>query len=102
MSDSTSPVACTLNDAEFREREQMILQKLRQAALERREIPDGYAFRFASADDLFKEIVEMIILERKCCPFLEFKITLAAAGGDIRLEITGAQAAKEFIAATFQ
>jgi hypothetical protein len=102
MSDSTLPVACTLNDAEFREREQMILRKLMPAALERKELPDGYAFRFSSDDDLLKEIVEMIILERKCCPFLEFKIALAATNGDIRLEITGNEGARDFIAATFK
>ncbi|HEX8734849.1 MAG TPA: hypothetical protein VF721_05955 [Pyrinomonadaceae bacterium] len=102
MSDTTLPVACTLTDAEFREREQQILQKLMQAVLERKALADGYGFRFASDDDLLREITEMIILERKCCPFLDFKITLESGNGDIRVEITGAEGTKEFIAATFR
>jgi hypothetical protein len=102
MSDSTLPVACALNDAEFCEREQLILQKILQNVLERKELADGFGFRFASDDDLFREITEMIILERKCCPFLDFKITLEAGNGDIRIEMTGAEGAKEFIAATFK
>jgi hypothetical protein len=102
MSDSTLPAACALTDAEFRERERQILQKLMQAVLERKELADGYGFRFASDDRLLREITEMIILERKCCPFLDFKITLKAGNGDIRLEMSGAKGAKEFIAATFK
>jgi hypothetical protein len=101
MSDSTLPVACALTGAEFREREQMILRKLMQSALERKELAGGCGFRFSTDDDLLREITEMIILERKCCPFLDFKITLAA-GGDMVVEITGAEGAKEFIAATFK
>ncbi|HEX8371119.1 MAG TPA: hypothetical protein VF604_21425 [Pyrinomonadaceae bacterium] len=45
MNDSSVPDACTLNDAEFREREQKILQKLRQMRLERKELAGGYGFR---------------------------------------------------------
>ena len=96
------PVACALNDAEFREREQAILRKLMQNALERKELADGFNFRFSFGEDLFREIIEMIILERKCCPFLDFKITLEAGDGDIGIEITGAEGAKEFIAETFK
>jgi hypothetical protein len=101
MNDATLPIACALNDAEFREREQSILQKLMRAVLERKELPGGCGFRFAADDDLLREITEMIILERKCCPFLDFKILLESGGNDIWLELTGAQGAKEFIAATF-
>ena len=102
MSDSTLPIACSLNDAEFRRREQMILQKVMRTVLERRELDGGCALRFPPDDDVLKEIVGMIILERKCCPFLEFKITLEAGGGDIWLEMTGAEGAKEFITETFK
>jgi hypothetical protein len=102
MTDSTLPVACALTDAEFRERERMILQKLMPAAIERKDLAGGYVFRFSPDDDLLRAITEMIILERKCCPFLDFKITLEAGGGDIWLEMTGAPGAKEFIAATFK
>ncbi|HEX8247777.1 MAG TPA: hypothetical protein VF599_06380 [Pyrinomonadaceae bacterium] len=102
MNDSTLPVACALNDAEFREREQAVLQKFGQMILERKELAAGYGFRFASDDDLLREIIEMIILERKCCPFLDFKITLKAGSADLWLELTGAKGAKEFIAATFK
>ncbi|HEY0049544.1 MAG TPA: hypothetical protein VGB68_09685 [Pyrinomonadaceae bacterium] len=102
MNDSILPVACTLNDAEFREREQVILRKLMQTAVERKELADGFDFRFSPDDDLLREITEMIILERKCCPFLDFKIALKAGNADIWLEITGAAGAKEFIATAFK
>lgn len=102
MSDSTLPIACALTDAEFREREQMILRKLMRAVAERKELAGGYGFRFAADDDLLREITEMIILERKCCPFLDFKILVESGGRDIWIELTGAPGAKEFIAATFK
>lgn len=102
MNDSILPVACTLNDAEFRKREQVILRKIMQTAVERKELADGFDFRFSPGDDLLREITEMIILERKCCPFLDFKLTLKAGNADLRLEITGAAGAKEFVATAFK
>ena len=101
MDDSEIPIACSLTDAEFRRRRNEVLPQVMKKALEQIELENGFAYRFASGDEILRAIAEMINLERKCCEFLRFQITVETDCKDIRLEITGADGAKEFIAATF-
>lgn len=102
MVDTNIPIICSLNDEAFRERELVVLGKIKSAVLETSELPNGYAFRFAPDDDSFAMLNEFIVLERGCCPFLDFKMTVPRGSGDIQLELSGSQGAKEFIAAHFK
>jgi hypothetical protein len=43
----------------------------------------------------------MIQAERKCCQFLQFHLTVSAAGGPIALELTGPAGTREFLDAMF-
>lgn len=101
MSNESIPIVCTLNDASFHERERTVLQKIKASIIESNETAEGFAFRFPPDDDSFAMLSEFIALERRCCPFLDFKITVPRGGGDIRLALSGAEGAKEFIAANF-
>ena len=94
-------IVCTLNDAEFRERERDVLRKIKAVVKETSETDHGYAFRFPSDDDSFAALNEFIVLERRCCPFLDFKMTVPRGEGDIYLELSGPEGAKEFIAVNF-
>ncbi len=95
------PIICTLNDAEFRDRERDVLQRIKAAVLSMNETDNGYAFRFPSDDASFAALNEFIVLERRCCPFLDFRMTIPRGLGDIHLELSGPEGAKEFIAANF-
>ena len=95
------PIVCTLNDAEFLERERGVLQKFKASMLSSDETDNGYAFRFLSDDASFAALSEFIVLERRCCPFLDFKMTVPRGFGEIHLELSGPDGAKEFIAANF-
>lgn len=66
------------------------------------ETENGYVFGFPSDDDSIAMLNEFILLERRCCPFLDFRLTLPRGGGDIRLELSGPEGAKEFIGANFK
>ena len=74
--DSGLPIACNLEafSAPERERHASLLQRLDGRILERREVSEGYAFRFAMEADTIAELAEWICLERRCCPFLRFSI----------------------------
>ena len=96
------PIACTLNDAEFRLRERAVLQKIRAAVIETNETANGYIFYFPSDDASFAALNEFIVLERRCCPFLDFRMTVPRGHGDIQLELSGLDGAKGFIEANFK
>lgn len=96
------PIACTLTDAEFRERRSDTLRKVGQMVLEVKELVNGYAYRFASDDNTFVEIADLVRFERVCCPFLQFRTTVESGNGDLWLELTGEQGTKDFLSSLLQ
>jgi hypothetical protein len=65
-------------------------------AQERRDLPDGYAFRFEP--DALEALARFVANERHCCPFLAFTIS-AAGQSHVWLEIAGPTGTREFLAA---
>lgn len=94
------PVACALTDAELQQRRRDVLQKTRSEVTEVREIEDGFMYRFTSTTQL-RQLANLVELERQCCPFLKFRITVEPADGPIWLELTGPEGTKQFLADLF-
>jgi hypothetical protein len=95
------PIACSLTDSELQERRRGVLQNARNAVVEVRELENGYAYRFPSDENRLTELAALVSLERQCCPFLSFAITVESGDGPIWLEMTGPEKTKEFLSATF-
>lgn len=96
------PIACLLTAPELRKRRETVLARFRTAQLEVRELTDapgeGYAFRFTPSAAQLAALAELIELERQCCPFLRFQLTLEPAGGALWLALTGPMGTREFLA----
>ena len=99
--ETSLPIACSLTSAELQERRSTLLQKVRSAVLEVKELDDGYAYSFPSEGEWLRELTSLIDLERQCCPFLRFRITVEANGGPMWLNLTGPEGTKEFLVSTF-
>ena len=97
---SNLPIACTLSQDERLTR-QKLCDSLRPAVQEVQEREHGYGYRLAS-DDVLPALVEIVRLERRCCPFLQFTLTAAANNGPIWLEVTGPEGTKAFLASFFE
>jgi hypothetical protein len=95
------PIACTLTAAEMAERRSTILGAFRGAALEVTGMQNGYAYRFLPTTALLAQLFQLVDLERQCCPFLTFRLTIEAGNQPISLEITGPQEAQTIIADFF-
>lgn len=95
------PVACTLTDAEMRERRSTILDSVRRAVLDSTLLPDGYAYRFEPTSETLSQLTRLVDLERRCCAFLTFRIIVEAGRQPICLEVTGPPKAKTVIADFF-
>jgi hypothetical protein len=96
------PTACNLTSAELHERRRTVLEKLRDALVEVKELAEGYSYLFTSEGNRFQELAAMIDLERQCCPFLQFRVNVAAGNGPLTLEITGPEGTKDFLLSTFE
>jgi len=95
------PMACALTSAQLQERRRTVLDKVKQAIVETKELDDGFALSFPSSGESLTELVAMVALERQCCPFLRFRITVEAGAGPLWLEITGPEGTKDFLKNTF-
>ena len=95
------PIACSLTDSELQERRRGVLEKVRSAVVEVRELEDGYTYSFPSGGERLSELAQLVDLERQCCPFIRFCVTVESDNGPIWLEMTGPEGTKEFLATTF-
>ena len=91
------PIVCTLTARERRARREELLRGLVTRAEERTPLQSGYSFRFAARDGLVEEIGRVIEVERGCCAFLRFDLSIAAGGGPVWLPLPGPPGTKEFL-----
>lgn len=94
---SKTALECKLMPEELRIRKETVLQSLKSKVLERKELSDGYAFRFDGSDAVVDEIVEFIKTERECCDFFIFNLSISGDKSEAWLELTGVKGAKDFV-----
>lgn len=100
MSDKNqSPLACDMTaiPAEQRPVHLANTRELFSRIDETRELPNGYEFRFADRPNVLRRLVDFVSLEKLCCPFLRFEISVEAENGPVWLRLTGRHGVKEFI-----
>lgn len=95
-------LSCNLSDPELQKRKSTILKDLREQVLERKELRNGFAFKFPGNDEMLNQLHEFIKTERQCCPFFTFQLTVKARQKSIWLKLTGPLAAKDFIVLELQ
>lgn len=95
---SNLPIVCTLGPAALKARREDLLGGLVRRADERLDLPNGYRVRFTAADEILPMLAKVIEIERQCCRFLTFQITVEPNGGPTWLEFTGPPGTREFLA----
>jgi len=90
-----------LSDEELRERRAEYLDKIKDSLIDTEELPNGFKYRFRIADRFIQDLAEVIDLERKCCPFLNFKMSIESGKRFVSLELTGPEGTREMIASLF-
>ncbi len=96
-----SPIACNLTDAEFQERRTGVLNTVKAAVMEIKELDEGYAYGFSSDESWIRKLTKLITAEQACCPFLRFTLRIEPSSGPIWLEITGPEGTKSFLQSLF-
>ena len=95
MRNQPDTLSCKLATPQLRERKATILASLRKLVLEKRELPDGFMYKFPGTDEVIDELTTFIKTERLCCDF--FTLTTDGKSQTTTLTLTGPQGAKEFI-----
>lgn len=96
LSNTSKPMVCKLTTSEQQKRRETVIMQLKKQVLEKKELSNGYAFRFTGTDEMLDQLTDFIKSERLCCDFFDFTIQV---GNDAEtwLEITGAEGVKPFI-----
>jgi hypothetical protein len=97
------PIACVVSalTKEQRVREDALLKEHLASVREVRELEDGYAFRYDADVGLFARMAELVALEHRCCPFLDFDLEWRRASSMPWLHIRGGSRVKAFVVETF-
>ena len=95
------PIACDLNalTRAGRERRRTLVGALAQAIIGRTELNHGFELRVDPAKLDLPALAEWIALERRCCPFLHFRVELAAGDGPVTVALSGGDGVKDFLRA---
>ena len=88
---------CNLTTPEFRERKVTVIADLKKMMIKKKELKDGYAYKFSGADDVVAKLNEFVKTESECCDFFKFKITVNSNKSEAWLHITGEKGVKDFI-----
>jgi hypothetical protein len=94
----TGNVSCKLTSAELQKRRETVLASLKAKVKERKELADGYSFRFDNTDEVIDELTDFIKSERQCCDFFNFGINVRN-DGTLWFDLTGPKGAREMIGA---
>lgn len=97
MSPENIPIACRLQDAEFRERETTLLAEFRHSVKTVVELPHGYALHIDGDENSLLLAARLMAAERLCCPFLTFELSAQPNLGPIVVQVTGPDGTKEFL-----
>ncbi len=96
------PIACALTGRDLQQRRRDYLDKIAVSLLDFEELKNGFSYRFPFREKILQDLAEIIDLERRCCPFLNFKLTVKTGADFVSLELTGAKGTKEMIKSLFE
>ena len=86
--DEGAALACSLNDADFRERRALARKTLLPKIVSSKRIGNGVTLTFTRTDRLLIELDTFVDLERQCCGFLNFAIAPDVTAPDKLIELS--------------
>jgi hypothetical protein len=94
-----SRLTCNINGIPSQQRARYVrlVQALRHAIEQKRELSDGFAFQMDTKQIDTYQLIEWIELERLCCPFFGFEVHWDRQNGTVWLHLTGPEGVKGFI-----
>lgn len=91
------PVACELSAPDMGRRKAE-LSRIFEDRLGHSELEDGHEFEFPGERANIGKLVELVLFERECCPFLHFELSFEPNSGPVSLRVRGPEGSKELIA----
>jgi len=99
MSHADATIACNLDalSSSERARRSELARTLRHSATGAVESESGYRIQLPNDPEICERALELILLERRCCPFLSLELCFEPGDGAVVLAIGGAAGVKAFL-----
>jgi hypothetical protein len=97
--DTSAVIACNLGALSSSERARRgeLAEAIQRSATAVDESDSGYRVQLPNESDICERTLELILLERRCCPFLALELQFEPGDGAVMLAIGGAPGVKEFL-----
>jgi hypothetical protein len=96
-----APLTCHLAALPDRTRYRSLSDQLRTAISGAAELPDGYSYSVRGDQLSLAELGDWISLERQCCPFLNFEVSVSGTDTLWWLTLTGPEGVKPLLEREF-
>lgn len=93
----TTELRCKLPTPELQKRKETVIASLKKRILDKKELQNGFAFKFGGTDEILDELMDFIKTERACCAFFTFGLSISGDKSEAWLELTGENGAKDFV-----
>ncbi|HKR06439.1 MAG TPA: hypothetical protein VJY62_17530 [Bacteroidia bacterium] len=94
---ASNNLSCKLTSPELQQRKTTVIASLKSQVVEKKELENGYAYKFIGSDKVVDELTEFIKSERQCCDFFTFNLSISGDKSEAWLELIGPKGAKDFI-----
>ena len=91
------PIACSLDSAGLAKRCEELSKSVLAEAIAIEPLTNGFRWRFSSSATLLTRIAPLIDAERQCCRFLNVTLQCEPNLGEVVLDVTGPDGAREFL-----
>jgi hypothetical protein len=98
-SDTSPAIACNLDalSPSERARRSELARIIQKSSISIEETDSGYRVQLPNDSEICERALELILLERRCCPFLSLALTFEWGDGAVALAIGGAPGVKQFL-----
>lgn len=90
-------LVCSLLPEEMTLRIEQLKSEVFSQTKEIKELEDGYTFYFEDDEQLLTDIFDFVELEKKCCPFFQFDVSVQPFQNGFAVRVGGSKLIKEFV-----
>ena len=90
-------IQCNLIGEELTARKEVLKEEIFAKVTKREESKNGIIYYFENDPKLLQSVLEHVQIEKACCPFFKFDISILPFDNGFALQISGSEDAMEFI-----
>ena len=94
---SKQEISCKLTTPQLQERKETVIAQIKKEVLEKKELPNGYSYKFNGNDSIYIQLTDFIRSERACCDFFTFNLKVSDEKSFIWMDITGPDGVKQML-----